>query len=403
MLKWPSASTSHSPPTLKPAAWTRSFTSRMLSDFPSAACTRTRPLASSADTSNTPSIRLIDSSTPRVHRTQVMPLTGTVRAVIAPGGAAGGAGAPRATGVGESAASRTARAAAMRGGFCGILIGIACRPWARPRRDNKSPGRGRQGDPGDVLAKSPADRRERLAPARPTVTVQPLPPLWAIPVSLALVLLAAAAFRAVYFYLYARNSIFFDGLILDSSVYDSWARSIVAGDWIGRKEFYFPPLYPYLLALVFRTFGHTLAIVYLLQAGHGAAGAAVRRLPGDPAGARRGGAARRDGPGHGAGGGAQPVRRGGFPAAVGAGRDHLLPGEQSERGGDVQRGARLHGLAGEPGARGGVDRRAGDRTDHEAIGDQRALLQEGARLHRVLPGRLGGPRGAQARGAPRRL
>ena len=119
------------------------------------------------------------------------------------------------------------------------------------------------------MAKSPADRRDRLAPARPTVTVQPLPPLWAIPVSLALVLLAAAAFRAVYFYLYARNSIFFDGLILDSSVYDSWARSIVAGDWIGRKEFYFPPLYPYLLALVFRTFGHTLAIVYLLQAGRG--------------------------------------------------------------------------------------------------------------------------------------
>ena len=119
------------------------------------------------------------------------------------------------------------------------------------------------------MAKSPADRRDRLAPARPTVTVQPLPPLWAIPVSLALVLLAAAAFRAVYFYLYARNSIFFDGLILDSSVYDSWARSIVAGDWIGRKEFYFPPLYPYLLALVFKMFGHTLAIVYLLQAGLG--------------------------------------------------------------------------------------------------------------------------------------
>jgi len=119
------------------------------------------------------------------------------------------------------------------------------------------------------LAKPPADRRVRLAPSPTRVTVQPVPPLWAIPVSLALVLLAAAAFRAVYFYLYAKNSIFFDGLILDSTVYDSWAQSMAAGDWIWRKEFYFPPLYPYLLALVFKTFGHTLAIVYLLQAGLG--------------------------------------------------------------------------------------------------------------------------------------
>ena len=119
------------------------------------------------------------------------------------------------------------------------------------------------------MAKPPADRRVRLAPSPTRVTVQPVPPLWAIPVSLALVLLAAAAFRAVYFYLYAKNSIFFDGLILDSTVYDSWAQSMAAGDWIWRKEFYFPPLYPYLLALVFKTFGHTLAIVYLLQAGLG--------------------------------------------------------------------------------------------------------------------------------------
>ena len=116
------------------------------------------------------------------------------------------------------------------------------------------------------MGKSPAARGDRTSPSRPPLTVQPLPPPWAIPLSLALVLLAAAVFRAVYFYLYSRNSIFFEGLILDSSVYDSWARSIAAGDWLGREEFYFPPLYPYLLALVFKTFGHSLAMVYLLQA-----------------------------------------------------------------------------------------------------------------------------------------
>jgi len=88
-------------------------------------------------------------------------------------------------------------------------------------------------------------------------------------VPLAVVLAAAALFRAIYFYLYARNSIFFDGLILDSSVYDSWARSIASGNWLGRMEFYFPPLYPYALAVVFRVAGHSLAVVYLLQAALG--------------------------------------------------------------------------------------------------------------------------------------
>ena len=106
---------------------------------------------------------------------------------------------------------------------------------------NRGPGEGKAGDPS-------------------------LPPAWAIPGSLAVLLLAAALFRAVYFYLYARNSIFFDGLILDSRVYDSWAAVIARGEWIGRQAFYFPPLYPYLLGLLFKEAGHSLAPVYLLQA-----------------------------------------------------------------------------------------------------------------------------------------
>jgi tetratricopeptide (TPR) repeat protein len=95
---------------------------------------------------------------------------------------------------------------------------------------------------------------------------RPLPPPWAIPGSLAVLLLAAALFRAVYFYLYAQNSIFFDGLILDSRVYDSWAAAIARGQWVGREAFYFPPLYPYLLGVLFKGIGHSLAPVYLLQA-----------------------------------------------------------------------------------------------------------------------------------------
>ncbi len=117
------------------------------------------------------------------------------------------------------------------------------------------------------MRQTPPGRRERVKPA--PVTLTPLPSAWAVPVPLALVLAAAALFRAVYFYLVAGNSIFFDGLILDSSVYDSWARSIASGHWLGREAFYFPPLYPYALALLFKAAGHSLAIVYLLQAALG--------------------------------------------------------------------------------------------------------------------------------------
>jgi tetratricopeptide (TPR) repeat protein len=87
-----------------------------------------------------------------------------------------------------------------------------------------------------------------------------------IPAPLAIILVAAALFRAVYFFFYARDSIFFDGLILDAAVYDSWAERIAGGEWLGRQAFYFPPLYPYLLGLLFRAAGHSLALVYLLQA-----------------------------------------------------------------------------------------------------------------------------------------
>jgi tetratricopeptide (TPR) repeat protein len=88
---------------------------------------------------------------------------------------------------------------------------------------------------------------------------------WEIPLPLALILLGAAIFRAVYFHFYTKTSIFFDGLILDSEMYDAWAKAIAAGDWVGKEVFYFPPLYPYALGLLFRAAGHSYALVYLAQ------------------------------------------------------------------------------------------------------------------------------------------
>ncbi|HEU4401617.1 MAG TPA: tetratricopeptide repeat protein [Candidatus Polarisedimenticolia bacterium] len=92
------------------------------------------------------------------------------------------------------------------------------------------------------------------------------PRAWVASRPLAVVLIAALLFRAVYLVLYARGSIFFDGLILDSQVYDAWARAIAGGQWLGSEAFYFPPLYPYLLAVAFRLFGHSFILIYLGQA-----------------------------------------------------------------------------------------------------------------------------------------
>lgn len=68
-----------------------------------------------------------------------------------------------------------------------------------------------------------------------------------------------------------QKSPYFTAPIIDEEGYISWARSIVAGDLMGKEVFYQDPLYPYLLALVFKVFGENLFLVRLLQAFIGAA------------------------------------------------------------------------------------------------------------------------------------
>ena len=68
-----------------------------------------------------------------------------------------------------------------------------------------------------------------------------------------------------------RRSPFFALLMGDSHGYDEWARRIAAGDWFGTEVFYQAPLYPYLLAVVFKLAGNSLFIVRLLQTALGTA------------------------------------------------------------------------------------------------------------------------------------
>jgi chromate transport protein ChrA len=48
--------------------------------------------------------------------------------------------------------------------------------------------------------------------------------------------------------------------------YDDWAKQILHGHWTDHQSFYGLPLYPFLLAVLFRIFGHSPFIPGLFQA-----------------------------------------------------------------------------------------------------------------------------------------
>ena len=94
----------------------------------------------------------------------------------------------------------------------------------------------------------------------------------------------AVAFGVRLLHLWSiRRAPFFDVLIGDARGYDAWARQIAGGDWVGHDVFYQAPLYPYFLALIYRTAGDSLMTVRVLQAVVGScacmlAGLAARRF-----------------------------------------------------------------------------------------------------------------------------
>ncbi|MBZ0101203.1 MAG: tetratricopeptide repeat protein, partial [Thermoanaerobaculia bacterium] len=105
---------------------------------------------------------------------------------------------------------------------------------------------------------------------------------------MAFVLILAAGLRLAHWWA-VRDEPFFAQLAMDSQEYDRWAQAIAGGDWWGSEPFFQAPLYPYLLALVYRLAGHSLDAVYLLQialavAGLAALARAADRMLGAPHG-----------------------------------------------------------------------------------------------------------------------
>lgn len=82
--------------------------------------------------------------------------------------------------------------------------------------------------------------------------------------SLSALLFATALLRLAHL-VAVRDAPFIGQLALDSQEYDRWARAIAAGDWLGSAPFFQAPLYPYLVAVVYRLFSAAPLAVYLLQ------------------------------------------------------------------------------------------------------------------------------------------
>ena len=121
-------------------------------------------------------------------------------------------------------------------------------------------------------------RKERHAPPSPAAEPQAIsapPPgprshlLWFL-----VVFAAAFAVRAAHV-LSIRAAPFFDLKIGDAEIYDTWARTIAAGDWLGTDVFYQAPLYPYFLGTLYKFLGNDLLTARLSQAVLGSAAAVL--------------------------------------------------------------------------------------------------------------------------------
>lgn len=82
----------------------------------------------------------------------------------------------------------------------------------------------------------------------------------------AMVILVAAAVRLLHVIFTARLNPLANNLVLDSIVYDRWAKALVWGGELPATKLMQAPLYPWVLSLIYRVFGPSLTAVRSVQA-----------------------------------------------------------------------------------------------------------------------------------------
>lgn len=80
-----------------------------------------------------------------------------------------------------------------------------------------------------------------------------------------LLLIVAVAIRNTYLLQYEVRMPYYRIPIMDSAYYDVWAIRVAQGHGYGPMPFYMAPLYPYMLALIYKVFQHNFTIVYFIQ------------------------------------------------------------------------------------------------------------------------------------------
>jgi 4-amino-4-deoxy-L-arabinose transferase-like glycosyltransferase len=117
------------------------------------------------------------------------------------------------------------------------------------------------------------------------------PPRAGRPTRIGLLLFAGALLLRLVYLAEARSDPLFDSPkgLGDAVYYDTWARAVARGEWLGPTPYFLAPLYQYVMGLLYALVGPQLLAVKLLQCVLGAASCALlygsgRRLFGEAAG-----------------------------------------------------------------------------------------------------------------------
>lgn len=122
------------------------------------------------------------------------------------------------------------------------------------------------------MPRNPDKKQTRRKPAAPAAPRPAYEPLFARETfSKREWLLVAAVFavalvpRLVFFFINKNNNPLFYHPMLDALFHHEWAREIVSGDFWGDEVFFRAPLYPYVLALLYKVSGSSIAFAVLFQ------------------------------------------------------------------------------------------------------------------------------------------
>ena len=80
-----------------------------------------------------------------------------------------------------------------------------------------------------------------------------------------IVVAVAVTLRLVFFILYKQNNPLFYHPIMDAKFHHEWALEIMSGNFWGDAVFFRAPLYPYLLSLLYKISGSSIAFAILFQ------------------------------------------------------------------------------------------------------------------------------------------